>query len=71
MVPCRRDRLPTPVFLGFSGGSLSKESSCNVGDLDSTPGLRKFPRGGHGNPFQYSSMQNPMDRGAWRAAVLD
>ena len=35
----RRARLPTPVFLGFPGGSAGKESACNVGDLDSIPGL--------------------------------
>ena len=35
----RRDRLPTPVFLGFPGGSDSKESTCNTGDLGSIPGL--------------------------------
>ena len=37
--PWRRDRLPTPVFLGFPHGSAGKESSCNVGDLGSIPGL--------------------------------
>ena len=37
--PCRRGRLPTPVFLGFPGGSAGKESTCNVGDLGSSPGL--------------------------------
>ena len=35
----RRDRLPTPVFLGFSGGSADKESACNMGDLALIPGL--------------------------------
>ena len=35
----RRDRLPTPVFLGFPGGSTDKKSTCNVGDLGSVPGL--------------------------------
>ena len=35
----RRDRLPTPVFLGFPGGSAGTESACSVGDLDSNPGL--------------------------------
>ena len=39
----RRDRLPTPVFLGFPCGSASKESACNVGDLGLTPGLGKSP----------------------------
>ena len=40
----RRDRLPTPVFLGLPGGSAGKESSCNVGDLDSVPGLGRSHR---------------------------
>ena len=39
----RRDRLPTSVFLGFPGGSGGKESACNVGDLDSIPGLGRSP----------------------------
>ena len=39
----RRDRLPTPVFLGFPCGSAGKESACNVGDLGSIPGLRRSP----------------------------
>ena len=51
--------LPTPVFLGFPGGSAGKESSCNVGDLGSIPGLGRFPGGGHGNPLQYSCLENP------------
>ena len=37
----RRDRLPTPVFLGFPCGSAGKESTCNVGDLGSIPGEGK------------------------------
>ena len=39
----RRDRLPTPVFLGFPCGSAGKESACHVGDLGSIPGLGRFP----------------------------
>ena len=39
----RRDRLSTPVFLGFPGGSHGKEYTCNVGDLDSIPGLGRHP----------------------------
>ena len=46
----RRDRLPTPVFLGFPCGSAGKESACNVGDLDSVPGLGRFPAEGKGYP---------------------
>ena len=39
----RRDRLPTPVFLGLPDGSAGKESACNVGDLCSSPGLGRSP----------------------------
>ena len=46
----RRDRLPTPVFLGFPCGSAGKESTCNVGDLGSILGLGRSPGGGYGNP---------------------
>ena len=38
-IPWRRDRLPTPVFLGFPGGSTGKESACNEGDPGLIPGL--------------------------------
>ena len=55
----RRDRLPTPVFLDFPGGSDSKESTCNAGDLGSILGLGRSPGGGHGNPLQYSCLENP------------
>ena len=41
------------------GGSAGKESTFNVGDLGSTPGLGRSPGGGHGNPLQYSSLENP------------
>ena len=50
----RRDRLPTPVFLGSPCGSAGKESTCNVGDLGSVPGLGKSPGEGNGLPTQYS-----------------
>ena len=54
---------------GFSGGSDSKESTCNVGDLGSLPGSGRFPREGLGNPLQYSCLENSMDRGAWQATI--
>ena len=57
--PWRRDRLPTPVFLGFPGGSDSKQSSCSAGDLDLIPGLGRSTGGRHGNPLQYSCLENP------------
>ena len=55
--------------MGFPGSSVGKESTCNAGDLGSIPGLGRSPGGGHGNPLQYSCLENPMDRGAWQAAV--
>ena len=58
----RRDRLPTPVFMAFPGGSDSKESACNAGDMGSIPGLGRSPVGGNGCPLQYSCLENSMDR---------
>ena len=55
--------------MGFPGGSAGKESTCNAGDLGSVPGSGRSSGGGHGKPLQYSCLENPMDRGAWRAAV--
>ena len=49
-----RDRLPTPVFMDFPGGSDDKESAYNLGDLDLIPGLGRSLGGGHGDPFQDS-----------------
>ena len=57
-IPWKRDRLPTPVFLGFPGGSDSKESTCNARGLGFIPGLGRYPEGGHGNPFEYSCLEN-------------
>ena len=64
-----KDRLPAPVFLGFPGGTDGKESTCNAGDLDLTPGLGRSPGEGKGYPLQYSCLENPMDRRAWWAVV--
>ena len=47
-IPGRRERLPTPVFLSFTGGSDGKESTCNAGDLGSIPGLGRSPDEGNG-----------------------
>ena len=55
------DRLPTPLILGFPGGSAGKESACNVGDLGSIPGLGRSPSEGKGYPFRYSGLENSMD----------
>ena len=60
-IPWRRDRLPTPVFLGFLCGSAGKESACNAGDLGLTPGLGRSPGEGKDYPLQYSGLQNSMD----------
>ena len=57
------------MYMGFPGGSESKESACNVGDLGSIPGLERSPGGGHDNLLQYSWLENSMDRGAWWATV--
>ena len=47
---------------GFPGGSDGKEAACRAGDLGLMPGLGRSPGGGHGNPLQYSRLENPMDR---------
>ena len=54
----------------FPGGSDGKESACSVRDLGSISGLgRSHPGEGHGNALQYRYLENPMDRGTWRATV--
>ena len=55
---------PTPVFLGFPGGSDSKESACNAGNLGLTPGSGRSSGEGNGHPLQYSCLGNPVDREA-------
>ena len=65
-IPWRRDKLLTPVFLGFPGASDNKESACNAGDLGFFPELGRCLGEGHGNPLQ----ENLTDRGAWWATVL-
>ena len=57
------------TLYSFPHGSDSKESTCNVGDLGSIPGSRRSPREANGYPLHYSGLENPMDRGAWRATV--
>ena len=69
-IPWRMDRLPTPVFLGFPGGSAGKESTCNVGDLGLIPGLERFPGGGHGDLFQYYCLENPHGQRSLRSTGL-
>ena len=54
---------------GFPGNAAGKESTCNAGDPGSIPRLGRSPGGGHGNPLQYSCLENSMDRGAWKATI--
>ena len=57
---------------GFQGGASWSNTSANardIRDMDSIPGSRRFPGEGHGDPLQYSCLENPMDRGAWWATV--
>ena len=55
--------------VGFPGGSEVKVSACNAGDPGSIPGSGRSPGEGKGNPLQYSCLENPMEGGAWWAAV--
>ena len=56
-------------YWGFPGGSDSKESTHNVGDLGSIPGLGRSSGEGKGYPLQYSGMENSMQREAWQATI--
>ena len=56
-------------FYGLPWWLRQKESACNAGDLGSVPELRGSLGGGHGNPLQYSYLENLTDRGALRATV--
>ena len=55
--------------MGIPVGSIVKNPPASVGDLGSIPGLGRSPGEGNEYPFQYSCLENPMDRGAWRAMV--
>ena len=61
------------LILGASQLALMvKNLSANAGDkrdVGSVPGSGRSPEGGHGNPLQYSCLENPMEKGAWRATV--
>ena len=59
-------------MLGIPGGTVIKNLPANTGDVRDVgllPGLGRSPGGGHGNPLQYSHLENPMDRGALCTAV--
>ena len=58
--------------MGFPGGPSGKEPACQAGDVRDTgliPGLGRAPGGGHGNPLQYSCLDNPTDRRVWWSTV--
>ena len=59
--------------MGFLRGTSIKEPTCqyrlDTRDTGLISGLGRSPGGGHGNPLQYSCLENPMDRGPWRATV--
>ena len=57
----RRNRLPTPVLLGFPGGSADRDSACNMRDLGSISGLGRSPWRSEAYPVQDSGLENPMD----------
>ena len=58
------------ITWGFPGGASGKEPVCQYRrDVGLIPESGRCPGEGNGNPFQYSCLENPMDRGAWRAMV--
>ena len=59
----------TMPSLDFLGGAVVKNLHTNAGDSSSIPMLGRSPGGGHGNPLQYSCLENFMDKGAWPATV--
>ena len=70
---CTFSEAHTPQTLPQSRNNLNAcpaaQSTSDVGDAGLIPGLGRSPGGGHGNPLQDSCLENPMDRGAWRATV--
>ena len=56
-------------YMGLPQWLSGKESACNIGDLGLILGSGRSPGGAHGIPLQYSSLENPMDQGAWQAPV--
>ena len=57
------------LWQGFPGGSVVKNLPANAGDTGLIPGLGRSPGEGNGNPFWYSCLENPKDRGDWQAIV--
>ena len=64
--PLEKDRLPTPVFLGFPCDSAVKESACNLGDLGSIPRLGRSPGEEKGYPLQYPEFRRLLSMGSQR-----
>ena len=56
-------------IFGLPSGSVVKSSPARAGDAGLIPGLARSPGEGNGYPLQYSGLENPIDRGAWQAAV--
>ena len=59
--PLEKGQAPTPVVLGFPGGSAGKESSHNAADLGLIAGLGRFPGEEEGYPLQYPGLENSMN----------
>ena len=55
--------------LGLPGGSVVKNLPASAGDVGLIPGLGRSSGEGNDDPLQYSCLENPMDRGGWRATV--
>ena len=64
--------IPILLLIGLPQWLSGKESAYNAGasgDAGLVPVLGRYPGGGHGNPLQYSCLENPMDKGAWSVTV--
>ena len=57
------------LLMRLPGGSVVKNPPANAGDVSSIPGSGRFPGEGYGNPLQYFFLENPMDRGGWKATA--
>jgi len=69
LLPCWLSILNTGMCTCQLGGASGEEPACNSGDIGSIPGLERSSEEGNGNPLQYSCLENPMDRGAWKTTV--
>jgi len=69
--PLQKGKATYSSVLGLPGCSDGKESACNAGDLGLIPELGRSPGGGHGNPFQYSCLENPHGQRSLAGTELD